>query len=116
MNKLARWLIRIPLMVLIALFLIANRQPVSISLDPMSTQTPAIVTPALPLWLWLSLAMLAGFFAGAYGMWSSGKDKRASAKAERRELQTLKKDLAATAQHKAATATKSSDLPVLESS
>lgn len=115
MKKILRWLIWVPLVVIIAVFLIANRQPVSISLDPMTIDNPAIATPALPLWLWLSLSLLTGFFVGAFGMWNSGRAKRVRAKAQNRELKSLKRDLASPTQ-KAATATQSSDLPTLQAS
>ena len=115
MKVIARWLIWIPFGLVIAAFLIANRQPVAISLDPISTETPAFQTFALPLWFWLSLSLMTGFFIGAVGMWNSARPKRAMAKADSRELKALKKQLAAETE-KAATATKSSDLPTLKAS
>jgi len=115
MKKILRWLIWVPLAIIIAIFLIANRQLVSISLDPISIDNPAISTPALPLWLWLSLALLTGFFVGAMGMWNSGRPKRVRAKEESRELKTLKREISASTEQ-AATATKSSDLPTLQAS
>ncbi len=91
MKKIMRWVVVIPAGALLVLFLIANRKLVALSLDPFSTDTPAIATPALPLWVWLVVALLTGFFAGAAGMWVSDRELRIRAKADRLELKALKK-------------------------
>ncbi len=91
MKKILRWVVVVPFGALLVLFLIANRKLVALSLDPFSTEAPAIATPALPLWIWLILALLAGFFAGAAGMWASDRELRIRAKADRLELKALKK-------------------------
>ena len=111
----ARWFIWLPLVLLLGLFLLANRQPVAISFDPISADSPALATYEFPLWLWLSISLLTGFFIGAFGMWNSGRAKRAVAKEQSRELKVLKRQMAAETE-KAATATKSSDLPTLNAS
>ena len=98
MRKVLRWIVFVPVGVVLVLFLIANRAPVSLSLDPLSTVSPAIATPPLPLWLWLVLALLVGFALGAAGMWMSGRELRIRSKADRLELKALKKSLAAAAQ------------------
>jgi hypothetical protein len=91
MKKFLRWAVWFPAGVLLALFLIANRKPVALSLDPVSTTAPAFATPALPLWFWLVLFLLAGFGLGAAGMWMAGGDFRRRAKADRLELKALKR-------------------------
>ena len=97
MKKILTWLIWVPVGIVLALFLVANRQPVAISLDPVSVANPAIATPALPLWFWLSLMMFFGFGLGAVGMWISARPARHQARADRRELKALKTELAARA-------------------
>lgn len=91
MNKVLRWVVFVPLGALIVLFLIANRQPVALSLDPFSTENPAVATPPVFLWVWLILALLIGFFIGAAGMWMSERELRIRARADRLELKALKK-------------------------
>ncbi|MEQ8751830.1 MAG: LapA family protein, partial [Amphiplicatus sp.] len=54
-----------------------------------------LATLALPFWVWLALSLLIGVFAGAAGMWMSGRERRAKARAEHRELKVLKAELAA---------------------
>jgi type VI protein secretion system component VasK len=93
-----KWLYRIvwiPVLVIAVLFLVANRQPVAISLDPFSADNPVVTTVALPLWLWLVFTMFLGVGLGAVGMWSSGAEKRRKARHEHRELKTLRREMAA---------------------
>jgi len=102
MKKLLRWFVFVPVGALIVLFLIANRQPVALSLDPFSTESPAVATAPVFLWVWLVLALLIGFFIGAAGMWMSGRELRIRARADRLELKALKKAAAAEQESKAA--------------
>lgn len=93
-----KWLYRIvwiPVLAAAVLFLVANRGPVAISLDPFNAETPALATPALPLWFWLMAMLFAGVGLGALGMWLSGAERRAQARDNRRELNAVKKELAA---------------------
>lgn len=98
LRKFLARLVWAPLGLVFVLFLISNRQPVAISLDPLSTTNPLIVTPALPLWLWLTASLLFGFFAGATGMWISARGGRIKSNAAKRELKKLKRDLAETSE------------------
>ncbi|MGD9799073.1 MAG: DUF1049 domain-containing protein [Parvularculaceae bacterium] len=95
MRKVLRWLVFFPVGAILVVFLIANRQPVAISLDPFSVSNPAIATPPIFLWVWLMLALLTGVGLGAAGMWMSGRELRIRAKADRLELKALKKAAAA---------------------
>ncbi len=91
MKKILRWVVFVPVGAILVLFLVANRKLVALSFDPFSTQTPALASPALPLWLWLALFLFIGFGLGAAGMWMSGRELRIRAKADRLELKALKK-------------------------
>lgn len=91
MKKLVRWLVTIPAGAALVIFLVANRAPVALSLDPLSTAAPALATPALPLWIWLVLFLFAGIGLGAGAMWMSGHELRTRARADRLELKSLKK-------------------------
>ena len=90
MKKVLARLIWVPLGLLFVIFLVANREPIAVSFDPLSTDDPAIATPPLPLFLWLALSMLFGVGLGAAGMWATGRPARRKARAERRELKSLK--------------------------
>jgi type VI protein secretion system component VasK len=97
MKKWLSRLIWIPVFVIAVLFLVANRQMVALSLDPFSAVTPALTTPAFPLWLWLMAMLFIGLGAGALGVWLSARPKRSRARIEHRELKRLRVELADTA-------------------
>lgn len=108
-----KWLFRliwVPVLVVAVLFLVANRTPVVISLDPFNPDNPALSTPAVFLWVWLMLMLFVGLGIGSLGTWLSGREPRAQARDNRREIKALKKELAVmTARAEAATA--SADAP-----
>jgi len=127
MPAMKKWFARlfwVPLLVVAVFFLVANRQMVAISLDPFSTEAPALTTIAMPLWSWLMMMMFIGFAAGGAGMWFSGRSRRQVARAEHRELKILRKELAAAAMAapapapgaKAGISDPKNDLPLLETS
>ena len=91
-GKILARLIWVPLVVVFCVFLIANRQSVAISLDPFSTENPALQTFAFPLWVWLIMFLMAGFGLGVFGAWVSGRTQRLQAHADRKALQALKKE------------------------
>ncbi len=80
------------LLAVVAVFLVANRKPVAISLDPVSVANPVISSPAAPLWVWLALFLLIGFFLGATGMWMSGRTKRERARVDRQAVKELRRE------------------------
>lgn len=91
-----KWLFRliwIPVLVVTVLFMVANRQPVSVSLDPFNAEAPALTTPAFWLWVWLVLMLFIGFSLGACGMWASARSKRVEARADRKALKELRKEV-----------------------
>lgn len=89
-RKLLRWLVFVPLAVLLVVFLFANRRPVAISFDPFSTVAPSLATPPAPLWLWLGLSILLGVGLGASAMWRGARRARRQAKVARKELAAFK--------------------------
>ena len=93
MKKLLSRLIWAPVGLLLVTFLVANRHAVPLSFDPFNTSNPTVATPALPLWVWLMLMLLIGYFLGALTNWVSGREKRLRARAERKELHTLRREV-----------------------
>lgn len=63
MRKLLRWLVLVPLAVLLVLLAVANRAPVTLSLDPFSREAPAFAF-TLPLFVALLFAVAAGVVIG----------------------------------------------------
>lgn len=92
LKKIVSWTFSLLFALALAVFLVANRRPVAISLDPLNAAEPAIETFALPLWLWLVSALLFGFFLGALGMWASGAKRRQKAREDRLAITALRKE------------------------
>ena len=91
-----KWLSRllwIPVLLVAVMFLVANRQETRLSLDPFNASAPAVTSFPLPLWGWLVLMLFLGFGLGAVALWISARPKRARARAEHRELKSLRKAL-----------------------
>ena len=63
MRKLLRWLVLIPLALVLVLLAVANRAPVTLSLDPFSREAPALAFQ-LPLFAALLLAVAIGVVIG----------------------------------------------------
>jgi len=88
-------LILFPLAVVIVLIAIANRQPVTISLDPFLAERPAL-TVSWPLFLVILTAVMAGVVIGGTAAWlRQGKWRRAArhARAELHIARTEKEAL-----------------------
>ena len=91
-----KWLFRliwIPALLLAVAFLVANRQMVAVSLDPINAAEPALTTMALPLWAWLMTTLFIGFGAGSAGMWVSGRPRRVEARAAKKTVKELRKEI-----------------------
>ena len=63
MRKLLRWLLLVPLGILLVLLAVANRAPVTLSLDPFSREAPALAISS-PLFVALLLAVMIGVVIG----------------------------------------------------
>lgn len=85
MAKLIRWAIRLLLLVLFVAFAIANREAVTVSLDPLPVAWP------VPLFLVVFAAMFVGFVAGGGVAWMRGgrwRQRARSAERERRRMES----------------------------
>ena len=90
-----------PVALALLLFAIANRQFVSVSLDPFANDTPAIAFTA-PLFIVLLVSGMVGVMVGGFASWvTQGKHRRAARMARsdaaqaRSEVDALKGRLAA---------------------
>jgi uncharacterized integral membrane protein len=82
----------VPLAFLILLFALANRQWISVSLDPFSAHEPALAV-SLPVFFVVLLAVMAGVMIGGTATWlSQAKWRRAA----RRHQAALRRTLADT--------------------
>lgn len=79
---------------LILLFLLANRQLVYISLDPIDPADPAIALGPMPLWAALMVMMVVGYILGGIGMWLTGKGTRRKASERKVRIRELEHEIA----------------------
>ena len=74
--------------VLVILFAVSNRQPVTVEIWPLPYQV------SLSLYAVLLLAVLIGFIAGGIGMWMVGRERRRQHRRLRRHARDLEQSLA----------------------
>ena len=93
-----KWIYRlfwIPILTGAVMFLVANREPVAISLDPFKPDSPALSTPPAPLWFWLMTMLFFGVALGSVGGWLSGRPGRLRAREDRKALKAVNREVAA---------------------
>jgi uncharacterized integral membrane protein len=95
--RLLFWILGLPLLVLVALFAVANREPVAINLWPFASGFD------MPLYAALGVALYAGIALGALVAWLAGGRNRSRRRAAvrraaalERENETLKSRLGST--------------------
>lgn len=88
MRALGWLLIGLPLMVVIVLFAISNRDPVTLSIWPLAAERQA------PLYLVILIVALAGFIVGSVFTWVLGIGARLRARRDRRKLEGLSREQA----------------------
>ena len=103
LRKIVAALPLIPLALLIALFAVANRAPVTVSLDPFGDLS-AMFSVSLPLFLLLLLLLILGVIIGGMASWMRQSRWRrrarrlaAELKASHAETETLRRQLEAAA-------------------
>ena len=86
------WLIvAIPLAVILIVFSVANRNPVTMSLDPFSADQPAI-SVTQPFFVFLFAALLLGMIIGGIATWLSQGRYRKAAKRGQKETVHWRKE------------------------
>ncbi|MCB1500577.1 MAG: DUF1049 domain-containing protein [Bauldia sp.] len=94
MRRFITLLILVPLAVIVVFFSVANRQSVTVSLDPFHDGTPAL-SFAAPLFVLMFGAIVIGLLLGGVAAWTrQGRWRRAARRAER-EAEQLRADAAA---------------------
>lgn len=94
MRRIISYIVFALLGIALVVFFFANRQPVYISMDPTSIESPAVALGPMPLWAALAFCLLIGFFLGAFGMWLSAGPLRRKAKQRKKEIRRLEGELA----------------------
>jgi uncharacterized integral membrane protein len=94
LRKIVAAIILVPLAVVIIAFAVANRQSVTVSFDPFSTNEPA-ASVALPLFALIILTLIVGVLIGGLASWLRQGRWRGAARRFERDLKELRGKLAA---------------------
>jgi uncharacterized integral membrane protein len=79
------WVVGLPLVVLAIVFAVANRQWVTVSLDPLHHDAP-LLSIAMPMWVLFFCGVFAGIFAGWSAAWFAHRKWHRAAREARIEL------------------------------
>ena len=90
--KLSTLVIAVPALVLALVVAIANRTPVTLSIDPFSAASPVIAFE-VPLYLLIFAALLIGVLIGGSSAWIGQMGWRKKARKTARDVKHLTKDL-----------------------
>lgn len=91
MKKFITYLILIPAAVVIVLIAVANREMVTLSIDPFDAKDPALAI-RLPLYAVMFLFLLAGVLVGGFAAWLRQGKHRRMARALQSENARLRRD------------------------
>jgi uncharacterized integral membrane protein len=81
-------IVLIPVAIVAVLFAVANRGPLTLSLDPLAREAPAI-TLTLPIFVVIFAALMAGVLIGGIATWLRQGRHRKAARENRRECERL---------------------------
>lgn len=93
MRKLLTAVVVLPVAAILLIFALANRTPVTLSLDPFSPGDPAFSVD-LPLFLIIILALMVGVVIGSVADWISQARWRREARHSRSEVRRLEQEAA----------------------
>jgi len=93
------WVVSIPVIIVVAVFAVMNRQQVALNLWPLPWEMSA------PLFMLTLGAILFGFLFGCLVMWFSGSKHRRRLRESRRDLDAARSELHAARQQRSAAPT-----------
>jgi hypothetical protein len=86
LRRALNWIVGVPVVALIVIFAVANRQWIEVSLDPLSREAPRAAI-SMPLWSLFFCGIFFGLIAGWLACWIAQKKWRRAARDARVELQ-----------------------------
>jgi uncharacterized integral membrane protein len=92
LRKIAAALVLVPLAIVLIAFAVANRQLVTVSLDPFSADRPAAAV-TLPLFALIIVLLILGVVVGGVAAWLRQSHWRGKARRLERELADLRAEL-----------------------
>jgi uncharacterized integral membrane protein len=91
LRRILRWVVWLPIIILVVGFAVANRKWVTLSFNPMTQDVPSM---DLPLWLLFFLGIFVGAIVGWIGSWIAQGKHRKAAREARSEVSKLQVELA----------------------
>ena len=92
MRKILRWIVGIPLLIIVMGFAVANRTWTQLSLDPFNQAAPSIAI-TLPLWILAFVGIFIGILVGWFFCWWAQGKWRTLARERAHEIDRLHKEL-----------------------
>ncbi len=93
MRRFLRWLIGVPIFVIVMGFAVANRKWTQLSLDPFNQAEPTL-SINLPLWILAFLGIFVGILVGWFFCWRAQGKWRRLARERQREIARLQGEIA----------------------
>ncbi|PSH67421.1 MULTISPECIES: LapA family protein [Phyllobacterium] len=90
-NRVIIVLILVPLAVILIALSVANRETVSLTIDPFNPGNPALSYSA-PLFVWLFAALILGLILGSFATWYNQGKHRKLARQRKLEAELLRKE------------------------
>jgi hypothetical protein len=91
MKRAIRLIVLIPLGIVLVALALANRAPITLSLDPFRPDTP-VAAVTVPLFVALLVTLLVGVAVGGIAAWLGQGKWRRAARARAREIAALQRD------------------------
>ena len=92
MRRVLRWIVGLPVAILVIAFAIANRQWTRLSLDPFSSESP-ILSINMPLWALFVFGVFIGILVGWTSCWLGQSKHRKLARERGREISLLQNEI-----------------------
>ncbi len=93
MRRILRWVIGVPVLLIVLGFAVANRKWTQLSLDPFNQAEPQIYIN-LPLWLLAFFGIFVGILVGWFFCWLAQGKWRRLARERQREIARLQSEIA----------------------
>jgi uncharacterized integral membrane protein len=92
LRRILRWIVGLPIAIVVIAFAIANRQWTRLSLDPFSSESP-VLSINMPLWALFIFGVFIGILVGWTGCWAAQSKWRKLARERRSEITRLQSEL-----------------------